>query len=288
MEELISNQLSSLTDFTNPFTIYFWILIIALAFRSYLVLLPLRRIYKRYTIRIQESKVGRIKLRSILKNVRVFKKDTSIRGIETFLIRESILAIAPMLAAATIRISLGTPSVTGWEQVNIFTLYGVFFLWLLFNIKRSMDMRVALQPLERWYSHPVLINSGLNSAIWSRRKLVQLSQIEIPEYIEGPETDFSPMIQRSEENGKRKLDSSAILDNAKQIGGVLKVAAKNLGIKAKESTKDVSTIAKNTLDAQVQKQVDSVIGASSMKIILSTAIHFTVVLGPLVAIYSLN
>tara|TARA_B110000459_G_scaffold195125_1_gene235400 strand:- start:877 stop:1743 length:867 start_codon:yes stop_codon:yes gene_type:complete len=288
MEELISNQLSSLTDFTNPFTIYFWILIIALAFRSYLVLLPLRRIYKRYTIRIQESKVGRIKLRSILKNVRVFKKDTSIRGIETFLIRESILAIAPMLAAATIRISLGTPSVTGWEQVNIFILYGVFFLWLLFNIKRSMDMRVALQPLERWYSHPVLINSGLNSAIWSRRKLVQLSQIEIPEYIEGPETDFSPMIQRSEENGKRKLDSSAILDNAKQIGGVLKVAAKNLGIKAKESTKDVSTIAKNTLDAQVQKQVDSVIGASSMKIILSTAIHFTVVLGPLVAIYSLN
>lgn len=288
MEELISNQLSSLTDFTNPFTIYFWILIIALAFRSYLVLLPLRRIYKRYTIRIQESKVGRIKLRSILKNVRVFKKDTSIRGIETFLIRESILAIAPMLAAATIRISLGTPSVTGWEQVNIFTLYGVFFLWLLFNIKRSMDMRVALQPLERWYSHPVLINSGLNSAIWSRRKLVQLSQIEIPEYIEGPETDFSPMIQRSEENGKRKLDSSAILDNAKQIGGVLKVAAKNLGIKAKESTKDVSTIAKNTLDAQVQKQVDSVIGASSMKIILSTAIHFTVVLGPLIAIYSLN
>ncbi len=288
MEELISNQLSSLTDFTNPFTIYFWILIIALAFRSYLVLLPLRRIYKRYTIRIQESKVGRIKLRSILKNVRVFKKDTSIRGIETFLIRESILAIAPMLAAATIRISLGTPSVTGWEQVNIFILCGVFFLWLLFNIKRSMDMRVALQPLERWYSHPVLINSGLNSAIWSRRKLVQLSQIEIPEYIEGPETDFSPMIQRSEENGKRKLDSSAILDNAKQIGGVLKVAAKNLGIKAKESTKDVSTIAKNTLDAQVQKQVDSVIGASSMKIILSTAIHFTVVLGPLVAIYSLN
>ena len=288
MEELISNQLSSLTDFTNPFTIYFWILIIALAFRSYLVLLPLRRIYKRYTIRIQGSKVGRIKLRSILKNVRVFKKDTSIRGIETFLIRESILAIAPMLAAATIRISLGTPSVTGWEQVNIFTLYGVFFLWLLFNIKRSMDMRVALQPLERWYSHPVLINSGLNSAIWSRRKLVQLSQIEIPEYIEGPETDFSPMIQRSEENGKRKLDSSAILDNAKQIGGVLKVAAKNLGIKAKESTKDVSTMAKNTLDAQVQKQVDSVIGASSMKIILSTAIHFTVVLGPLVAIYSLN
>jgi hypothetical protein len=288
MEEVISNQLSSLTDLTNPFTIYFWILIVALSFRSYLVLLPLRRIYKRYTIRIQDSKVGRIKLRTIFKNLRVFKKETSISGIEKFLIRETILALAPMFAAAIIRISWGTPSVADWEQVNLFALYGVFFLWLLFNIKRSMDMKTALQPLERWYSHPVLVNSGINSAIWSRRKLVQLSQIEIPNYAEGPETDFSPMIQQSDENGKRTLDSSAIIDNAKHIGGVLKIAAKNLGIKAKQSTRDVSTLAKNTLDAQVQKQVDSVIGSSRLGIIKSTAIHCIVVLGPLLAIYGLN
>jgi len=218
----------------------------------------------------------------------VFKKETSIRGIETFLVRESILAIAPMVAAAIIRLSFGTPSVADWKQVNLLALYGIFFLWLLFNIKRSMDMKTALQPLERWYSHPLLVNSGLNSAIWSRRKLVQLSQIEIPDYVESPETEFSPIIQRSDEDGKRTLDSSAILDNAKHIGGVLKVAAKNLGIKAKESTRDVSTFAKNTLDTQVQKQVDSVIGASNMRIIFSTVIHFTVVLGPLLAIYGLN
>jgi len=288
MREVISNQLSSLADFTNPFTIYFWILIVALVFRSYLVLLPLRRIYKRYTIRVQDNKVHRIKLRHIFKNLRVFKKETSIRGIETFLVRESILAIAPMVAAAIIRLSFGTPSVADWKQMNLLALYGIFFLWLLFNIKRSMDMKTALQPLERWYSHPLLVNSGLNSAIWSRRKLVQLSQIEIPDYVESPEIEFSPIIQRSEEDGKRTLDSSAILDNAKHIGGVLKVAAKNLGIKAKESTRDVSTLAKNTLDAQVQKQVDSVIGASNMRIIFSTVIHFTVVLGPLLAIYGLN
>lgn len=288
MRGLISNQLSSLTDFTNPFTIYFWILIVALVLRSYLVLLPLRRIYKRYTIRIQNSKVGRIKLRNIFKSLRVFKKETSIRGIETFLTRELIIAILPMIAAAIIRLSWGTPSVADWKQVNLFVLYGIFLFWLLFNIKRSLDIRTTLQPLERWYSHPVLINSGLNSAIWSRRKLFQLSQIEIPDYIERPETEFSPIIQRSDEDGKRTIDSSAIIDNAKQIGGVLKVAAKNLSIKAKESTRDVSALAKNTLDAQVQKQVDSVIGASNTRIIISIIIHFTVVLGPLLAIYGLN
>lgn len=288
MRGLISNQLSSLTDFTNPFTIYFWILIVALVLRSYLVLLPLRRIYKRYTIRIQNSKVGRIKLRNIFKSLRVFKKETSIRGIETFLTRELIIAILPMIAAAIIRLSWGTPSVADWKQVNLFVLYGIFLFWLLFNIKRSLDIRTTLQPLERWYSHPVLINSGLNSAIWSRRKLFQLSQIEIPDYIERPETEFSPIIQRSDEDGKRTIDSSAIIDNVKQIGGVLKVAAKNLSIKAKESTRDVSALAKNTLDAQVQKQVDSVIGASNTRIIISIIIHFTVVLGPLLAIYGLN
>lgn len=288
MRGLISNQLSSLTDFTNPFTIYFWILIVALVLRSYLVLLPLRRIYKRYTIRIQNSKVGRIKLRNIFKSLRVFKKETSIRGIETFLTRELIIAILPMIAAAIIRLSWGTPSVADWKQVNLFVLYGIFLFWLLFNIKRSLDIRTTLQPLERWYSHPVLINSGLNSAIWSRRKLFQLSQIEIPDYIERPEIEFSPIIQRSDEDGKRTIDSSAIIDNAKQIGGVLKVAAKNLSIKAKESTRDVSALAKNTLDAQVQKQVDSVIGASNTRIIISIIIHFTVVLGPLLAIYGLN
>jgi hypothetical protein len=252
------------------------------------VLLPLRRIYKRYTIRIQNSKVGRIKLRNIFKSLRVFKKETSIRGIETFLTRELIIAILPMIAAAIIRLSWGTPSVADWKQVNLFVLYGIFLFWLLFNIKRSLDIRTTLQPLERWYSHPVLINSGLNSAIWSRRKLFQLSQIEIPDYIERPETEFSPIIQRSDEDGKRTIDSSAIIDNAKQIGGVLKVAAKNLSIKAKESTRDVSALAKNTLDAQVQKQVDSVIGASNTRIIISIIIHFTVVLGPLLAIYGLN
>lgn len=288
MRGFILNQLSSLTDFTNPFTIYFWILIVALVLRSYLVLLPLRRIYKRYTIRIQDSKVGRIKLRNIFKSLRVFKKETSIRGIETFLSRELIIAVLPMVAAAIIRFSLGTPSVADWKQVNLFVLYGIFLLWLLFNIKRSLDIRTTLQPLERWYSHPVLINSGLNSAIWSRRKLVQLSQIEIPDYVGRPETEFSSIIQRSDEDGKRTIDSSAIIDNAKHIGGVLKVAAKNLGIKAKESTRDVSALAKNTLDTQVQKQVDSVIGASNTRIFISTVIHFTVVLGPLLAIYGLN
>ena len=281
-------QVESLTDLNNPFTIYFWIMTAALFIRSYLVLFPLRRIYKRYTLKIQDKKVGRIKLRTIFRNLRVFQKETSIRGIETFLFRESILAIAPIIAAAAIRLSLGTPSIEEWSQSGLITLYSIFFVWLLFNIKRSLDMNSSLQPLERWYSHPILVNSGLNSAIWSRRKLVQLSNIEMPDDIQNQEVTFLPILHRSEDDGKRKVNPSAILENAKEVGGVIKKAAHSLSNKAKQSTKELSSTVIEHLDNKVQSQVDSIIGSSSSQIIVASFVHIIMVLGPLFAIYGLN
>jgi|SaaInlStandDraft_1057018.scaffolds.fasta_scaffold34861_2 hypothetical protein len=287
MLDTIWAQLRSLFDLENPFSIYFWVMAVSLLIRGYFVLLPLRRIYLRYTIKISEIKIFRIRLRNIFQNLRVFKKETSVSGIEAFLIQESILAVAPMIAAATIRLLLGTPSVAEWDTASMVGLMIVFSVWLLFNIKRSLDMRTALAPLERLYSHPIIMNSGINSAIWSRRKLVQLSQIEIPEYIEMPETDFSPMVPKAEADGKRRLDSGAILDNVKQVGGVVKVAVQNLGVKAKESTKEYSARATEKLDQKVQQQVDGIIGFSSSRLI-SFIGHLVLVLGPVFAIYILN
>ncbi|MDA9156086.1 hypothetical protein N9N88_00890 [Candidatus Poseidoniaceae archaeon] len=261
---------------------------VALFIRCYLVLFPLRRIYKRYTLKFQDKKVGRIKLRTIFRNLRVFQKETSIRGIETFLFRESILAMAPIIAAAAIRLSLGTPSIEEWSQGRLITLYSIFFVWLLFNIKRSLDMNSSLQPLERWYSHPVLINSGLNSAIWSRRKLVQLSNIEIPDNFEKQDATFQPILHRSEDDGKRRVNPSAILENAIEVGSVIKKAAHGFSNKAKQSTKHLSSTAIEHLDNKVQNQVDSIIGSSSSQIIVASFVHIIMVLGPLFAIYGLN
>ena len=287
MLDAVLIQLKSLFDFANPFSIYFWVMVLALIFRGYFVLLPLRRIYLRYTIKVNEIKIFRIRLRNIFRNLKLFKKETSVSGIEAFLVQESILAITPMIAAAAIRIMLGTPSISEWNSTSMLGLILVFALWLIINIKRSLDMRAALAPLEKLYSHPVLLNSGLNTAIWSRRKLVQLSQIEIPEYIEKPQTEFSPMIPKSDEDGKRRLDSSSVLNNVRQVGEVVKVAAQNLSIKAKKSTKDYSILATEKLDQKVQQQVDGIIGLSSSRF-FSFIGHLIVVLGPLLAIYGLN
>lgn len=281
-------QVESLTDLNNPFTIYFWIMMVALLIRCYLVLFPLRRIYKRYTLKFQDKKFGRIKLRAIFRNLRIFQKETSIRGIETFLFRESILAIAPIIAAVAIRLSLGTPSIDEWSQTGLITLYSIFFVWLLFNIKRSLDMSSSLRPLELWYSHPILVNTGLNSAIWSRRKLVQLANIEISEDFEKQDVNFQPILHRTEEDGKRKLNPSAILDNAKEVGGIIKKVAHDLSIKAKQSTKQLSSSAIEHLDSKVQNQVDSIIGSSSSQIIVASLVHIIMVFGPLFAIYGLN
>ena len=284
---VLAEQISSLTDLSNPFTVYLYVMIVALLIRARLVLFPLIRVYKRYTITISNQKVGRIPIRGILSNLRLFKRETSISGIEGFLVMEGILALAPMLAALFIRLSLGSPTIDVWESTTLLILFIVFGVWLLVHIKRSLDIRDAIGTLEKWYSHPVIVSSGLNTAIWSRRRLIELSKIEVPEYIEYPETNFEKMLVSSEEDGKRSFDSDAAKQNLKQIGEKLKIAALNTQTRIKQSAKDVSAKATVKLDAHVQKRVDSVIGFSSSRLI-SFLGHLVVVLGPLMAIYGLN
>ena len=284
---VLAEQISSLTDLSNPFTVYLYVMIVALLIRARLVLLPLIRVYKRYTITISNQKVGRIPIRGILSNLRLFKRESSISGIEGFLAMEAVLALAPMLSAFFIRLSLGSPTIDVWESTTLLILFVVFGVWLLVHIKRSMDIRDAIGALEKWYSHPVIVSSGLNTAIWSRRRLIELSKVEIPEYIEYPETSFEKMLVSSEEDGKKSFDTDAAKQNIKQIGEKLKIAAKNTHTRIKQSAKDVSAKATMKLDAHVQKKVDSVIGFSSSRVV-SFIGHLIVVLGPLAAIYGLN
>jgi hypothetical protein len=284
---MIAEQLASLTDLSNPFTVYLYVMIVAFIIRARLVLVPLLRVYRRYTITISNQKVARIPIRGILSNLRLFKRETSISGIEGFLVMEGILAIAPMLAAMFIRLSLGTPTIDVWDSTVLVVLFVVFGIWLLVHIKRSLDIRNAVEVLEKWYSHPIIVSSGLNTAIWSRRKLVKLSEIEIPEYLEYPDTTYEKLITVSSEDGKKSFDKEAARQNLKKLGESLKIAAVNSSTKLKQSAKEVSAKATIKLDESVQKRVDAVVGFSSSRA-LSFLGHLVVVLGPLVAIYGLN
>lgn len=284
---MIAEQISSLTDLSNPLTVYLYVMIVALLIRARLVLIPLIRVYKRYTITISDQKVGRIPIRGILSNLRLFKRDSSISGIEGFLALEAMLALAPLLAALAIRISMGSPTIDDWDSTNLLILFVVFGIVLLLHTKRSLDIKSAIGQLEKWYSHPVIVSSGLNTAIWSRRKLVEMSKIEIPDYIEYPETSYEKMIVDRQYDGKGSFDFEAAKHNLKQVGERVKITALNARRKVKQSAKDASAKATTKLDAHVQKRVDSVIGFSSSRVI-SFIGHTIEVLGPLVAIYGLN
>ena len=108
-------------------------------------------------------------------------------------------------------------------------------------------------------------------AIWSRRRLIELSKVEIPDYIEYPETSFEKMLVSSEEDGKKSFDTDAAKQNIKQIGEKLKIAAKNTHTRIKQSAKEISEKATIKLDAHVQKKVDNVIWT----FIKSHFIHWT-------------
>ena len=82
---VLAEQISSLTDLSNPFTVYLYVMIVALLIRARLVLLPLIRVYKRYTITISNQKVGRIPIRGILSNLRLFKRELPSLGLKVFL-----------------------------------------------------------------------------------------------------------------------------------------------------------------------------------------------------------
>ena len=284
---MIREQLLSLADFSNPFTVYLYVMIVALSIRGRLVLFPLYRVYKRYTITFSDQKLMRIRIRSVLSNLRLFKRETSIAGIEGFLFMESILAIAPILAAMFIRISLGTPTIEVWDSSVLIILFAVFGVWLLVHIKRSIDIRNAVSVLEKWYSHPIIVSTSLNTAIWSRRNLVALSRIDIPEYLDYPDTVYERMITDSGTEGGRSFDRAAAKHNLKKLGKTIKTAAVNTSTKVKQSAKKASAYATVKLDESVQKRVDAVVGISSSRV-LSFIGHLIVVLGPLAAIYSLN
>jgi len=192
-----------------------------------------------------------------------------------------------MLAALGIRLSMGSPTIDVWDSTTLLVLFVLFGIWLLVHIKRSLDMKSSIGQLEKWYSHPVIVSSGLNTAIWSRRRLVEMSKIEIPEYIEYPETMYEKMIVDGQDDGKGSFDFEAAKHNLKQIGEKVKITALNATRKVKQSAKDVSAKATMKLDAHVQKKVDSVIGFSSSRVV-SFMGHLIVVLGPLAAIYGLN
>ena len=126
------------------------------------------------------------------------KKSASISGIEGFLFQESVIAIAPILCAMAVRVILGRPNISSTSPNQLMILILVFSIWLIFNIKRSIDLRVAITKLDSWWANPKLVDTGLSTILWTKKKLMRLSQIEVKDVHDLEKIEFQKMITEKE------------------------------------------------------------------------------------------
>jgi hypothetical protein len=274
---VLTNQFLSLFDLGNPFTIYFWVLVIGFVFRFVLVLRPLHGIYKRWNSKKKISE-------AVIKANEV-KKETSIKGIELYLFHETMMALAPTLCAGVLRISLGSPTIAEWTPTQMYLLFGVFTVWLAYYIRRSLAMRKGLKNLDRWYTDPRIVNTALGGLSLTKRGLVRLTKLEIPEYREEEDMELMQMRQENED-GKKTLDRQAIVHNAKEIGSAIAIKTINFGIAAKSATKSFGEKGSTKLDETVQGKVDEALELDTNRV-RNFVKSLMVVFGPLVVIYLL-
>jgi hypothetical protein len=296
---VFQNQFLALFDLSNPFSIYFWVLVIGFVFRFVLVLRPLHGIYKQYRnpgyLKIWKIPIpftgpggkwnSRKKVSETIHKANEVKKETSITGIEDFLLHETMMALAPTLCAGVLRILLGSPTIAEWTPTQMYLLFGVFAVWLTYYIRRSLEMRKGLKNLNRWYADPRIVNTALGGLSLTKRGLVRLTKLEIPEYRE--EEDMELMQMRHEnEDGKKTLDRQAIVHNAKEIGSAIAIKTINFGIAAKSATKSFGEKGSTKLDETVQGKVDEALELDTNRV-WNFVKSLMVVFGPLVVIYLL-
>ena len=284
---IIRSQFLSLFDLGNPFTIYLWVMVVGFCIRFFLVIRPLRGIYKRFRspkrLWIWKIPVPFTKPQPIsLETAKKFKEEVSIKGIEQFLVTEIVLALAPMICAAVLRLVLGSPTIKSWTEVQMYVLFCVFLLWLAIDVRQSIKIKKSLKQLDKWYADPRIANKALAGLTNTKKGLVHLSQLKIPEYREEEEMELMAM-RAMDQEGKKTLDKAAILHNAKEIGSNITTRAINLGIATKSATKALGQKGSDKLDEIVQKKVEEKIGfryGNSVRVLLMT-------LGPLLVLYTL-
>jgi hypothetical protein len=284
---IIRTQFLSLFDLGNPFTIYLWVMVVGFCIRFFLVIRPLRGIYKRFRspkrLWIWKIPVPFTKPQPIsLETAKKFKEEVSIKGIEQFLVTEIVLALAPMICAAVLRLVLGSPTIKSWTEVQMYVLFCVFLLWLTIDVRQSIKIKKSLKQLDKWYADPRIANKALAGLTNTKKGLVHLSQLKIPEYREEEEMELMAM-RAMDQEGKKTLDKAAILHNAKEIGSNITTKAINLGIATKSATKALGQKGSDKLDEIVQKKVEEKIGfryGNSVRVLLMT-------LGPLLVLYTL-
>lgn len=279
-----SMDLSWITDisgyeFSSPFLLYGFIVMIAVLLRLFLVMKPLVSIYRKYS----DAPV-----KKMLHNVDEILSKGQKKQLLGFILAEAFILIFPALAAVLTRILLGEPQDFEWDSITLFSGVVLAFLWLLIQFKQSIDMRDMLRVLDkRWY-HPKFISFGLSRVTSTRKKLQKMIQFE-PDYIVRSEDEIQPyqtMIEKGED-GNYNFDIDAVKENLRELGTKSSTMAHNLAELAKSSAQKISNVTLEKMDNKIQETIDDKTHYSMIERFTGKLTILLISFGPLFVIYLL-
>lgn len=279
-----SMDLSWITDisgyeFSSPFLLYGFIVMIAVLFRLFLVMKPLVSIYRKYS----DAPV-----KKMLHNVDEILSKSQKKQLIGFILAEAFILIFPALAAISTRILLSEPQDFEWDSITLFSGVVLAFLWLLIQFKQSIDMRDMLRVLDKTLYHPKFISFGLSRVTSTRKKLQKMIQFE-PDYIVRSEDEIQPyqtMIEKGED-GNYNFDIDAVKENLRELGTKSSTMAHNLAELAKSSAQKISNVTLEKMDNKIQETIDDKTHYSMIERFTGKLTILLISFGPLFVIYLL-
>lgn len=263
---------------------YVYIVLVAMIFRYRFIIQPLWRAYDRFAeggivqksgawiggwlpwMKVTEEeestpRIGRFnRLKILLGMMLRLKDDSQLKGIERFLAIESLMILAPISAALVLRLLLGQPIELEWTRIQFIIAITFATIWLSIDIRKSHQISISLRKLESNYADPDVLRYGFQSILWTRDKLVSLSEWE-PEKVEIEPAEDKPS----------DVESSTLAKSAQEMASA-----------AVAGVKRAAAMGVTTIDDQLQAQVDKVTGRSRLA---SFTRHTFIVLSPLFMIY---
>ena len=290
---------TSFDEFVNDplFGIYLLCLLTILAANIWFVIRPLNllRIDYGMTIKRKDGQ-SRSRLTKGIKEL-IAGPDKSTQSnmnvIRNYMILQIGVSLLPLIIVLLFRFMLGDPQkVSEWSISQILISSVVFSFWMIWNGYRAYSFSELVSPYlsrnQRWNTDPRMRPSVVFAMIgitnFSRKNLKNLSEIEVPEYIEHEDMNLQPLrVEDDTEEGSMKINRQGIVENAGKIGKRISDSLKNTITFGKEVAAEVSEQVTTKINNHIESKVKQ--WTKSNNVVGGFVENLAIVFIPIITIY---
>ena len=265
--------LDSLTDFSSPFTVYLYLAILIFVIRVVAVLKPLLTLFHKLS--------GSGVIGSLYK----LRKDANLKGVWALVLQEVASSTAPALLAICLRYFLPmggrqpvwtTPTTIGF--ILLMCLIIAVQLWDILNVRDFLNTLSGRMT--------TVIKHSVNVAVGTRKNLVLLANMSEPEFglFKIRTEDEKQAVFRRDAVGTLTVNKGEVKARSFTLLRNMQTATYNVTQLSKGLTKRAAAKLRDSMDAQMQKQVDMM--TRSYNPLKAFAANMIVALAPLLYIFS--